>query len=375
MSTGVSGTQVAIVGGGVIGACCARAAAQRGLQVTLFAPGPDPRAASPASAGMLAAQIEPADMALLPLAVRSRDLYESLSTDLKDSTGIDIEFQPIGIATVAFDEDRAAALFDVVAAQRQAGLRCDWLETADLHERWPGVAPGAVGAFFAPEDGALDPTALCAALLADVRRLGVTVEREPVAGLSTAGGRIMGITTASARVPAENVVIAAGAWSPSLAGLPRHLPIEPVRGQLLATPWPESIPPVILYHGHKYLLRRGAEAILGSTMERAGFEAEVTAEGLAEIRHVAEQLCPAIGHAAQRRAWAGLRPVTPDGRPILGADPDIAGLWYATGHGRNGILLAAVTGEVISELLTTGQSDHDISLLNVSRFTIGAAGG
>lgn len=375
MSTGVSSTQVAIVGGGVIGACCARAVVRRGLQVTLFAPGPDPRAASPASAGMLAAQIEPADMALLPLAVRSRDLYESLAAELKDSTGIDIGFQPIGIATVAFEEDRAAALFDVVAAQRQAGLRCDWLETADLHERWPGVAPEAVGAFFAPEDGALDPGALCRALLADLRQRGVAVEQEPIAALSTAGGRVMGITTAGARLPTEHVVIAAGAWSPGIRGLPRHLPIEPVRGQLLATPWPEHVPPVILYHGHKYLLQRGLEAILGSTMERAGFEAENTPEGLAEIRRVTEQLCPAIGRAPQLRAWAGLRPVTPDGRPIIGADPDIAGLWYATGHGRNGILLAPITGEIIADLLVSGRTDYDLAALAVTRFAIGAAGG
>jgi glycine oxidase len=375
MSTGVSTTQVAIIGGGVIGACCARAAARRGLQVTLFAPAPDPAAASPASAGMLAAQIEPADPELLPLAVRGRDLYEDLAAELKDSTGIDIGFQPTGIATVAFEEDRAAALFDLVAAQRQAGLRCDWLEAADLRERWPGVAPRAVGALFAPEDGSLDPAALGVALLADVRRLGVAVETEPATGLSSSGGRIMGVATAASSVPAEQVVVAAGAWSPSLGGLPRHLPIEPVRGQLVATPWPEGVPPVILYHGHKYLLPRGAEAILGSTMERAGFDARTTIEGLAEIRRVTEQLCPAIARAPQLRAWAGLRPVTPDGRPIVGADPDLAGLWYATGHGRNGILLAAVTGEIIADLLATGRTEHDIAPLGVMRFSIGAAGG
>ena len=375
MSTGVSSTQVAIVGGGVIGACCARALAQRGLQVTLFAPTPDPAAASPASAGMLAAQIEPADTELLPLVVRSRDLYEDLAAELKDSTGIDIGFRPMGIATVAFEEQRATALFDLVAAQRQAGLRCDWLQAADMHERWPGVAPRALGALFAPEDGSLDPTALVTALLAAVRRLGVTVTPEPAVGLSSVGGHVMGVATAGAIVPADQVVVAAGAWSSSLAGLPRHLPIEPVRGQLLATPWPEGVPPVILYHGHKYLLPRGAEAILGSTMERAGFDARTTIEGLAEIRRVTEQLCPAIGRAPQLRAWAGLRPVTPDGRPIVGADPEFAGLWYATGHGRNGILLAAVTGEIIADLLATGRTDHDISPLDVMRFSIGAAGG
>lgn len=373
MPTGVSSAHVAVVGGGVIGAACARAAALRGLRVTLLAPGPDPAAASGASAGMLAAQIEPTDEHLLPLAVRGRDLYEDLAAGLKDTTGLDVGFLHTGIATVAFDEERGAALFEQVAAQRQAGLRCDWLEAAEFHERWPGAAPAARGALFAPEDGSLDPAALAAALLADARRLGVLVLPESGRRVAVASGRVTGIVTDRAAVPAEHVVIAAGAWSPKIGGLPRALPIEPVRGQLVATAWPPDLAPVILYHGHGYVLPRGREAILGSTMERVGFDAATTASGIAQIRGVAEQLCPTIASTPTTRAWAGLRPVTPDGRPILGADPDVAGLWYATGHGRNGILLAGITGEIIGDLLATGQTDIDISQLTVARFDASAA--
>ncbi len=375
MPKGVSNAHVAVIGGGVIGAACARAAALRGLRVTLLAPGPDPAAATGASAGMLAAQIEPTDEHLLPLAVRGRDLYEDLAASLKDTTGLDVGFLHTGIATVAFDEERAAALFELVAAQRQAGLRCDWLEAAELHERWPGAAPAARGALFAPEDGSLDPAALAAALLADARRLGVLVLPETGRRLAVAGDRVTGVVTDRAAVPAEHVVIAAGAWSPRVEGLPRPLPIEPVRGQVVATAWPEGLPPVILYHGHGYVLPRGSEAILGSTMERVGFDARTTASGIAQIRRVAEQLCPAIASARTARAWAGLRPVTPDGRPILGADPEVAGLWYATGHGRNGILLAGITGELSGDLLATGHTDVDISGFSVARFAPGAADG
>ncbi len=375
MPTGVSNAHVAVIGGGVIGAACARAAALRGLRVTLLAPGPDPAAASGASAGMLAAQIEPTDEHLLPLAVRGRDLYEDLAASLKDTTGLDVGFLHTGIATVAFDAERAAALFELVAAQRQAGLRCDWLEAAELHERWPGAAPAAQGALFAPEDGSLDPAALAAALLADARRLGVQVLPETGLRLAVAEGRVTGVVTDRAAVPAEHVVIAAGAWSPRIDGLPRPLPIEPVRGQMVATAWPAGLPPVILYHGHGYVLPRGGEAILGSTMEQVGFDARTTASGIGQIRSVAEQLCPAIASAPTVRAWAGLRPVTPDGRPILGADPVVAGLWYATGHGRNGILLAGITGELIGDLLATGHTDVDISGFSVARFAPGAADG
>lgn len=368
---GVSGSDIAVVGGGVIGAACARAAARHGLQVTLYAPGPDPAAASAASAGLLAAQIESADQRLLPLAVRGRDLYQDLDASLKDTTGLEIGFRPVGIATFAFDDAHAETLFELVAEQRQAGLRCDWLDRADLDERWPGVAPEAHGALYAPEDGCLDPAALTRALLADARRLGVRISQEAVQRVLTANGRVMGVVAGSASTPTSQVVIAAGAWSPGIAGLPRPLPVEPVRGQLLAIDWPVEFPVAVFYHGHGYMLQRGSEAILGSTMERVGFEARTTEAGLEEIRRSTARLCPAIARSPVRRSWAGLRPVSPDGLPILGADPDVTGLWYATGHGRNGILLAGITGEVTGDLLATGTTDIDISELSVSRFAPG----
>jgi len=366
---GVSRSDIAVVGGGVIGAACARAAARRGLQVTLYAPGPDPAAASAASAGLLAAQIESGDERLLPLAVRGRDLYQDLDASLKDTTGLEIGFQPVGIATFAFGDADAETLFALVAEQRQAGLRCDWLERADLDERWPGVAPEARGALYAPEDGCLDPAALTRALLADARRLGVRVSRDAVQRIMIAGDRVMGVVAGTTSTPTAQVVIAAGAWSPRLLGLPRPLPVEPVRGQILAIDWPAGFPAAVFYHGHGYMLRRGSEAILGSTMERVGFEARTTEAGLEEIRRSTARLCPAIARSPVRRSWAGLRPVTPDGLPILGPDPHVSGLWYATGHGRNGILLAGITGETIGDLLAQGTSDVDISELTVSRFT------
>lgn len=375
MPARVSPIQVAVVGGGVVGAACARAAAQRGLRVTLFAPGPDPAAASAASAGMLAAQIEPADETLLPLAVRGRDLYEDLAATLKDTTGIDIGFQHTGILTVAYEDAEMATLFDRVATQRQAGLRCDWLDTEELHERWPGIAPGAWGALFAPEDGSLDPGRLAAALHADARRIGVTVHSGRVGRVVITAGRVSGLVVGRSRIPVEQVVIAAGVWSPRIEGLPRPLPVEAVRGQLAATTWPVGVPSAIVYHGEGYLLPRGNEAILGSTMERVGFNARSTAAGVTQIRRQTARLCPSLAALPTLRAWAGLRPVTPDARPIIGPDPDVGGLWYATGHGRNGILLAGITGEIVGDLLATGHTEVDITQLAVGRFNSGAADG
>lgn len=364
----MTAVDVAVIGGGAVGAACARALALRGLHVTIFEPGPDPAAASPASAGMLAAQIEPTDDGLLALSVRARDRYEPLAPELREATGIDIGFWRGGIASLAFDDAEADRLKAEVARQRQAGLRCDWLEADEVRERWPGAAPECRGALFVPEDGALDPQAFTRACLADARRLGATLRSERVTAIEIANGRVSGVVTAGGTTAAEHVVVAAGVWSPGIAGLPRPLPVEPVRGQLAATAWPPGTPPAILYHDHGYILARAGNAVLGSTMEHAGFDCRVTNEGLAQIFREAVRLLPALMNQAVQRMWAGLRPVTKDGRPIVGADPEVTHLWYAAGHGRNGILLAALSGDIIADLVTHGMTDVDVAALSVERF-------
>ena len=358
---------VAVIGGGVIGAACARAAAQRGHAAAIFEPGPDPAAASPASAGMLAAQIEPAGEDALSLSLRARDLYEPLAPALKEAVGIDIGLWHGGIASLAFDDTGMERLKAEVAAQRQAGLRCDWLEPDEVHERWPGAAPETRGALFAPEDGALDPEALTRACLADARRLGATLVPEHVRAVTIAAGRVTGLVTDQGPIAVRDVVVAAGAWSKGIAGLPASPAVEPVRGQMAATPWPAGTPPAIIYYEHCYVLTRGEEAVLGSTMEHAGFDCRVTNEGLAQVFRSAVRLFPALVRAPVLRTWAGLRPVTQDGRPIVGPDPHVEHLWYATGHGRNGVLLAALTGGVIGDLLSTGTTTVEIAPWRPSR--------
>lgn len=367
MSHKVSSCEVVVAGGGVIGAACARALAARGLQVTVCEPGPDPAAASPASAGMLAAQVELGDDELRALGVRGRELYDSLALALRESTGIDIGLWRDGIASLALDDASAAALRAAVARQRQAGLRCDWLEPADVAARVPGAAP-CRGALFAPEDGAVDPSALTRALLADARARGVTILPAAVDAVTRSADRVTGVRTTAGPVRARHVVIAAGAWSPMIRGLPRPLPIAPVRGQMAATSWPAGTPRAIVYADHGYVLARGADAVLGSTMEDVGFDARVTEQGIAGIRSGAIRLFPALAQRPITRVWAGLRPVTPDGKPILGADPVLGGLWYATGHGRNGILLAGISGEIVGDLVATGTSAVDIAFLGPQRF-------
>ena len=358
---------VAVIGGGVIGAACARAAARRGARTVLFEPGPDPAAASAASAGLLAAQIEPTDPEALATALRGRDLYEALAPELRDATGIDIGFWREGIASVALDDAAAERLQASVAAQRQAGLRCDWLEPADVRERWPAVAPTCRGALYAPEDGAVDAPALTRAFRADAQRSGVTVRNERVERITLDGAAVTGVAVGGSVVACAYVVVAAGAWSSRLAGLPRTLPVEPVRGQMIQTAWPPGMPRAVLYCDHAYIVERGGKALLGSTMERAGFDARVTTEGLAEIQQRITRLLPSLVTLTTERAWAGLRPLTPDGLPIVGPDAAVSGLVYATGHGRNGILFAALTGDAVGDLVTAGRTEVDISSFTPQR--------
>lgn len=367
MSHKVSSCEVLIAGGGIIGAACARALALRGLKVIVCEPGPDPTAASAASAGILAPQIESTDESLRALALRGRDLYDPLAAALAETTGIDIGLWRDGVASLAFTELEALRLREAVADQRQAGLRCDWLESTDVAERFPAAAP-CLGALFAPEDGAVDAPALTRALRADAKRLGVQTLPSRVNRIKTILGRATGVEIPAGKIKAEHVIVAAGAWSPQIDHLPRHLPVQPVRGQMASAPWPQTMPRTVLYSDHAYVLARAGEAIFGSTMEHVGFQGGVTESGIAQIVAAARRLLPSLPDTPTR-TWSGLRPLTPDGRPIVGPDPEVRSLWYATGHGRNGVLLAALTGEIIADLVTKNETEIEIASLAAERFT------
>jgi glycine oxidase len=221
---------------------------------------------------------------------------------------------------------------------------------------------------FAPEDGAVDAPALARALRADAHRCGAHTLDARVNRLNTILGRATGVETTAGKIKAEHVIIAAGAWSTQIEHLPRRLPVEPVRGQMAAAPWPAEMPRTVLYYDHGYVLARSGEAIFGSTMEHVGFDGGVTRAGIADIVAAAKRLLPHLP-SVPTRTWAGLRPLTPDGRPIVGPDPDVRGLWYATGHGRNGVLLAGLTGDIIASLVATGESEIEIASLAPERFT------
>ena len=361
---------VIVIGGGVVGAACARWLAERQLSVQILDSGAEPGAASKAAAGMLAPLVDTtADDPLLGLRVRGRDLYHEVAPALKDETGIDVGLWTEGIAHIALSTDDMARLTDQVAWQRQMGLKSDWLGQDDLRERYPGVSAEAVGAKFMPEGGSLDPDRLVEAFLASARHRGAELTRGVrVTGVVIENGSVTGVRTETETIPAGAVVLAAGAWSGRIAGLPRPLSVEPIRGQMAAVKWPDNVPPAIIYSSSGYVVHRDQEAVVGTTLEHAGFDAAVTDDGIAHVIAAMRSIYPSLADTEVRRTWAGLRPGSPDGQPIVGRDADIAGLWYATGHGRNGFLLAAITGLIVSQLFAGERVEQDITAIDPARF-------
>jgi glycine oxidase len=359
---------VIVVGGGPVGTACARELALAGRRVLVLEQGGELGQAWRAAAGMLAPQIEAGeDDPLLELGLAGRELYPPLAEALRETTGIDVGLWREGIAWVAANESETAGLRSRCAWQRQHGHLSDWLDADEVASRWPWLGHTA-GALWAPREGALDPVRLVSALLADAQRLGATLVQDTVTGIDQRGDRITGVIGLGDRYSAGEVILAGGAWTGAVEGVPRPQAVAPVRGQMAAFPWPAGARRAIVYGHGCYLLARGEEAIAGSTMEYVGFRPETTPAGLARIFAGATALCPTLTTATVTRTWAGLRPVTADGLPIIGAEPRLAGLWYATGHGRNGILLAGITGVVVRQLLAGEPTVEDIDAFAPGRF-------
>jgi len=359
---------VIIAGGGPVGAACARELALAGRRVLVVEPGGDTGQGWRAAAGMLAPQIEArSEDPLLELGLAGRELYTALAAALQETTGVDIGLWREGIAWVAANETEASELRSKCAWQRQHSHLSDWLDADEVKARWPWLGPTA-GALWAAREGALEPERLVSALLADARRLGAELVQDAVTGIDQRGDRVVGVAGRRGRYAAGDVILAAGAWSGGVEGVPRPVAVVPVRGQMAALPWPEGARRGIIYGHGCYLVARGDEAIAGSTMEYVGFRPEVTSAGLARIFAGVTALCPTLTTAAVKRTWAGLRPITPDGLPIIGAEPRLPGLWYATGHGRNGILLAGITGVIVRQLLAGEPTVEDIDAFAPTRF-------
>jgi glycine oxidase len=345
---------VVIIGGGVIGLSIARALSLRGVRVVVLERANFGREASWAAGGILAPQVE-ADSSndFLALACASRDLYPEFAKALFAETSIDIELNTTGTIYVAFSEAEERDFRARFEWQRRAGLAVEWLDAAEVRLVEPAVSQNIRCALRFPNDYQVENRRLVEALVSSNRRLGAQlVDHCEVRNVSVADARICGVETSNGFIQASAAVIAAGAWSSPIDPT-STVQIEPVRGQMLCFLPDTNFARHVIYSSRGYLIpRRDGRLIAGSTSERAGFDKRVTAEGVEAITSMAIEIAPEVANLSLIDSWAGFRPRAHDNLPVLGMSPDIDGLFYATGHYRNGILLAPISAELLADAVS-----------------------
>lgn len=368
-----STSQVVIVGGGVVGCAVARALVRRGMAVEVLDRHPEAREASWAAAGMLAPLAEAAGPGpFLELLRAARTLFPSLASALLAESGIDIGYDDAGTVVAALTRADEEALEARAGWQEASGLPLRRL-TGDQVRRLEPAASAAVRAgLLFPEDHQVDARRLAAALRSSAASAGARFRAGvEVRAVRAKGGRVSGVVLAggAGEVPAAAVVLAAGAWSGRLAGLPRPLPVRPVHGQLAALAVSPGRFTHVLESPRVYLVpRAGGRLIVGATTEETGFDKSVSAERRRALLAAAAELAPGLARAGVLESWSGLRPGTPDGLPVLGEDPALRGLFHASGHYRNGILLGPLTGELIAAAVAGEDTGRDLSPYSAARF-------
>lgn len=338
---------VAVIGAGLIGLTCARALVARGLTVCVLDSGAPSRQASWASAGMIAPLAEvPQPGPFFEICRRARDLWTSYAPALAAESGFDLDYDTSGALALAEGSDRLLAL---EAAAKTVQEPCRRLEPAAAATLLPGLA-AVEEVLLLPGEHRIDNRALGLALIDLLGRQGVQIRSDwPVVSVRTRPGGVELQNAAGERLEAGAAVLAAGAWSGQIAGLP-SLPVLPVHGQMLALgnvdwPWQGSV-----RGSHFYAVRRqGGRLLVGATAEEIGFSGENTLGGLADLSDWSRRLFPGLAGCPLLELWSGLRPATPDRLPILGELE--RGVFVATAHFRNGILLAPWTAEKIAELV------------------------
>jgi glycine oxidase len=370
-----------VIGGGVIGLAVAWRAAESGMRVVVVERGELGRQASHVAAGMLApvAEASFAERDLLVLGLESAARWPAFARELLDCGGLDPGLRECGTLLVAPDRDQAAALDRELGLRESLGLAVRRLRPSEARRLEPGLAPAINAALDVPGDHAVDPRALVAALAAAAAAAGVTLRpREPVAGLLVEDGVAAGVIHESGeRVAAGAVVAAAGCWSGALEGIPREarVPVRPVKGQILRLRDPSGpgLLTRVVRTEEAYLVPRGdGRYVLGATMEERGFDTTVTAGAVHELLRGAADVLPGIWELELEEAAAGLRPGTPDNAPVLGPSM-LPGLHWATGHHRNGILLAPVTADLVVAGIRDGRLPGSAAPFAAERFTAGIA--
>jgi glycine oxidase len=364
--------KITVVGGGIIGCATAYELAKAGCAVTLFERATPGAEASGAAAGLLmplggASTGAPTER----LALESWRLYPEVVAELRERTGIDVEYVTRGTIYPLFDAEDVRQAEARVAGRLSREFGVEAWDTAEVRAREPALAMRVRGAMFVGADHWVNNQRLVVAYAQAAAAAGVVLRSgTSVSRIVVEDGRAHGVVADGDRWEADAVLLAAGAWTAALAAsFGGRLRVEPARGQMIAL---AHVPPVLTHAVHAddvYLVPRvSGELLVGATVERVGFQRSVTAEGIAGLLAGAIALCPSLGTLPIARTWYGFRPWAPDGLPILGPWPDVQGLWVATAHFRSGILLAPITARLMCDWMTTGRPGLDVEPFAADRF-------
>ena len=367
--------RVVIIGAGVVGLGIGWRLAGRAA-VTIFDRGKAGMGASHAAAGMLAAccEAEPGEEALVALGRDSQARWPGFAEELERASGIDVELRQEGTLVLALTADDQAEIAHRLEFQRQLGLPLEWLSSAATRAREPRLAGKIAGAVFSSQDHQVDNRKLAQALRIAAEGGGAKIhEHRSVKEIVVQGGRARGALLEDGTIAsADIVVLAAGAWSRGICGLPpdRRPPVRPVKGQMLALRMDAAAPLLshVVWAPGAYLVpRRDGRLIVGATVEEKGFDDTITAGGMLTLLEAAWRAVPAVEELPIDEIWVGHRPGSRDDAPILGPGP-LEGLFYATGHHRNGILLAPVTADAMARLILYDVVDLAIKPFGLERF-------
>ena len=360
---------IIIVGAGIIGCSVARELARRRLRVLVLDRQEPGKEASWAAAGMLTPAAESAEaLPLVPFAKASLALYSEFIEQIEQTTGHATDYRRDGALEVFFGDDAVTQRAEWLAAVRASGFVPEPLSAAALRQMEPALAEDAAAGALLAEEGAVDNRLLSAAVAEAARREGAELRAGvEVRRILTGHARTVGVETPQGSLAAKHVVLAAGSFTARIEGAERYAPTIPARGQMAALR-PATMPVRRVLRGPSYLVPRlDGRVLVGATVEHAGYEKAVTPGGIGRLLTDAVRMIPGLAVAPIVETWSGLRPDTPDHLPVLGPT-DVEGLWFATGHFRNGILLAPATARAIGEWIAEGKTALPVGQFSAMRF-------
>lgn len=360
-----------MVGGGVIGCGIAHRLASEGARVTVVERSRVAAESSGAAAGILAPPVHATAQHLFDLALASHAMFPALTEQLREETGLDVEYCQTGALDLARDELGEELLRDKLRWLHESGHGVRWIDRDEALTMEPQLDPEIRGAFYDEDGYQIRPARFNEALAQAAARRGVRFElNTEVVGFEGARPRLTGVRTARGSIATGHVIIAAGAWA-SFCGdwLGVRIPVFPARGQILSLyAMPQPIKRIIYGAGIYLLPRLDGTIVVGATAERVGFDKSLTTSAMAWLLSTAPVLCPALADASFDRAWTGLRPGSPDDLPIIGAAPGWENVTLSTGHYRNGIMLTPITAQLVANLVLRGQDSPLLEHVGPQRF-------